>query len=244
MEIRGILFDLGGTLEHLSSSEQDQRQALSLMHHLLCSYDASFSMEQSEFDSLVIDGMARYKQWCVATCIELPASQIWSEWVFPAFPQQTLLLMRVGDMLCDIWETLYCKRALRDDARQTLQALKQMGYKLGVISNTTSANMPGMLMRSYGIDSFFDCFLLSSIEGIRKPDVRIFQKAARMLDIDPAACAYVGDQPSRDCRGPTLAGYATNVLIGNAQWGSDAQYVGHAVLGLSELPDLFVNISR
>lgn len=241
MLISTVLFDLGGTIEDVVFNPVEQARSLDLIQHLLISYDPVFAIDRDEFQKMVKEGFCRYKRWSTEKCIEEKGEVIWGDWIFPSFTSQRPLFMELGEMLTDIWETLYCRRDIKPEAGRMLSELKKAGYRLGVISNTTSVRMPFLLMEKYGISSYFNCMLLSSVEGIRKPDPEIFLRAARYLSVDPGSCIYVGDQASRDCYGPHVAGYASSVLISSCMTSDDAsydEYIGHRISNLSELPAL------
>ncbi len=55
--------------------------------------------------------------------------------------------------------------------------------------------------------------MLSSKFGRRKPDPYIFIEAAQQIGIEPAKCAYVGDNPSRDIEGARRAGFGMVVIL-------------------------------
>lgn len=245
MTISTVLFDLGGTIEDVILDQATQTQCLDLIQHLLVSYDSAFAVDRAEFHRIIKEGFCRYKQWSATNCIEESGEVIWGDWIFSTFTAQRALFVELGEILTDLWETLYCWRKIKPEAMQVLETLKNDGYRLGVISNTTSRRIPFLLMKKYGIESYFDCMLLSSIEGIRKPNPAIFERAVRQLAVEPEQCIYIGDQVTRDCYGPNTAGFATNVLISSCMTTDDPvydQYIGHRISQLSELPALLRTI--
>jgi len=79
------------------------------------------------------------------------------------------------------------------DTIETLQALKDRGFRLGIVSNHR-AWMPDFL-KDIGLSSFFETIVVSDIVGVEKPDIRIMQIALENLSIDASLCLYVGDHP-------------------------------------------------
>jgi putative hydrolase of the HAD superfamily len=65
----------------------------------------------------------------------------------------------------------------------------------------------------YGIVHYFNPIKTSANFGWRKPNQRIFLETARVLDLPPAACAYVGDTISRDVAGARRSGYGLAIQI-------------------------------
>jgi putative hydrolase of the HAD superfamily len=81
-------------------------------------------------------------------------------------------------------------------------------FKIGAVSN----GLPDVQYRkleTIGIRDAFTCIVLSEEIGIRKPDPRIFQKAADLLGVPSAACLYVGDSYDSDIVGAKAAGMTT-----------------------------------
>jgi len=73
-----------------------------------------------------------------------------------------------------------------------------------VVSNWDS-RLP-ILLEHLGLEEFFDTVLVSALEGVEKPGVGIFQRAAARLGVTPASCVHVGDSPLDDYRGAESAG--------------------------------------
>lgn len=73
----------------------------------------------------------------------------------------------------------------------TLDALRGMGFKLGLLSNASDvAEEP---LWRLGLGDRFDSIVLSHKVGILKPDLRIFALAAEELRTPPGRCAFVAD---------------------------------------------------
>jgi putative hydrolase of the HAD superfamily len=92
--------------------------------------------------------------------------------------------------------------ALFDDVRPVLHTLREAGIRLGVVSNFEEW-LEGLLER-LGVRSFFDVRVISGVEGLEKPDPRIFRLAMERAGVEPAASVYVGDNPEFDVD-PALA---------------------------------------
>jgi len=102
--------------------------------------------------------------------------------------------------------------------RDALQALRDDGYRLGVIANTS---WPGFCMdRAFagvGLLPFFDIRIYSGDIGIAKPDPAIFRLAERMTGIegDGKRILYVGNDLQADIEGASGVGWATAFRRGN-----------------------------
>lgn len=90
---------------------------------------------------------------------------------------------------------------------EALEAVRQAGCRMAVISNTTfSAEVITGELLKQGIGGFFEMVLTSADLGIRKPDSRIFQTAAGLLRVSTEACWYVGNSEFFDVLGSSEAG--------------------------------------
>jgi FMN phosphatase YigB (HAD superfamily) len=63
------------------------------------------------------------------------------------------------------------------------------------------------------VKQYFKTVILSSIVGIRKPNPEIYWLAAREIGVEPAKCAYLGDNPVRDVEGTRAAGFGMMILF-------------------------------
>lgn len=94
---------------------------------------------------------------------------------------------------------------LYEDTLPTLQALKQKGLSLGIISNHSTtirvamANYLGDLIVSENI-------IISQEEGVHKPAKTIFQRAVSRLRVAPANSVFVGDNLEVDAIGAVEQG--------------------------------------
>jgi len=94
------------------------------------------------------------------------------------------------------------------DAADTLAILRASGFALGLITNG-SARMQGSKVESLGLATMFDVVLLSAVEGIDKPDPKLFHLALERLGADPHESVYIGDRPDIDVAGGRAAGMYT-----------------------------------
>jgi FMN phosphatase YigB (HAD superfamily) len=81
---------------------------------------------------------------------------------------------------------------------EVLDALGKQQAQLGIVSNTASSDttetMKAVLEKA-GLLRFFDAKLLlfSSVEGIDKTRVELFQRAAARAEVPPRSCVFVGE---------------------------------------------------
>ncbi len=99
----------------------------------------------------------------------------------------------------------------RRDAVETLTKLKESGYKLGLISDT-SADVPE-LWPGTPLAPLIESALFSCNVGIRKPDPRIYLLQCERLDVQPADCLYIGDGGSQELKGARDVGMHPALLL-------------------------------
>lgn len=84
-----------------------------------------------------------------------------------------------------------CFKHLHEEIIPMLEALKQRGIKLGLISNCFSEE--AVVIRNSVLFPYFDGVCLSYEQGIQKPDKEIYRRCMEQLDVIPEECVYVGD---------------------------------------------------
>jgi HAD superfamily hydrolase (TIGR01662 family) len=95
---------------------------------------------------------------------------------------------------------------VEEDAISTLVSLREDGYRLGLISNTSDDNNVHALVDQCGFRQFFDLILTSAGCGYRKPHPRIFQIALKQFGIQPGQAVMVGDTLEADIAGANNVG--------------------------------------
>lgn len=90
------------------------------------------------------------------------------------------------------------------EVRAVLTKLKEAGVLLAVVSNWDS-RLPALL-EGLGLVRYFDELLVSSLEGVEKPNPEIFTRALMRLGVSPEATTHWGDSPLDDYRGAEACG--------------------------------------
>ena len=88
----------------------------------------------------------------------------------------------------------YLKTMTPDDVsaevRETLTALREMGYKLAVGSSSKNAKF---ILKQTDLTSYFDAIADGNDIKNSKPDPEVFLTAAGFIGLDPSVCAVVED---------------------------------------------------
>lgn len=91
---------------------------------------------------------------------------------------------------------------------EVIKKLRQAGVKTALVTNVSSERIDSQKKKIavLGIESLFDCIVLSGELGIQKPDRRIFDHTAKLLGVTNEECVFVGDDPDSDISGALNAG--------------------------------------
>ncbi|WP_326570683.1 HAD hydrolase-like protein [Actinacidiphila glaucinigra] len=103
------------------------------------------------------------------------------------------------------------------DAGATLEALRDAGIALGVVSNVGWDLRP--TFAHHGLDHHFSAWVHSYAYDTEKPDPVLFGHACGALGVDPAETLMVGDHPAKD-GGAAGAGLRSYVLPAGAAPGA------------------------
>jgi putative hydrolase of the HAD superfamily len=98
-----------------------------------------------------------------------------------------------------------------DGTREMLAGLREAGVRLGVVSNADGR--VAEYLEAAGLADCFEVIVDSTIEGIEKPDPRIFQIACGRMGVAPGAAVYVGDTYEVDVLGARAAGIRAILLV-------------------------------
>ena len=97
---------------------------------------------------------------------------------------------------------------LLDGARELLLALRERGYRVGLVADGRADEGAGLRAR-LGLEGLFDAVAISDEVGAAKPDARPFDAALHRLGLAPedaSRVVMVGNRLERDIRGATQAG--------------------------------------
>jgi putative hydrolase of the HAD superfamily len=122
---------------------------------------------------------------------------------------------------------------LFDDVLPALERLEAAGLKLGVVSNFEE--WLERLLESLHVTRYFAVRVISGIEGVEKPDPKIFRLALDRIGVEPEEAVYVGDSVHFDVEPATAVGML-GVLLDRRDRFRD--HAGVRIASLEELPHL------
>lgn len=226
MKYDAVIFDLFGTLVDIFSLEEYER--------LVVEMSAAMGISPGDFSSLWDEkaderalGRVPVAEQLRALCRELGVD------VTPA------QLERAVAMRVDFVRGVLVPRG---DAAATLAALRERGFKVGVISDCSEEVVAAW--PETPLAPLVDEAVLSAAVGMKKPDPRVYELACRRLGVEPAACLFVGDGGSRELSGATAVGMEAVLIRTPEDRGADAfrrdaeEWAGTRVAALQEVLEL------
>jgi putative hydrolase of the HAD superfamily len=121
-----------------------------------------------------------------------------------------------------------------------LRELRNLGYTLGLLSN--SSDTAALPLQHFGLEPYFDTVVLSHLEGLLKPDPRIYGLVCQRLNIRPEEGVYVADGGFGELDAAHSVGMLAVKVVQerqSADYGS-SKYHDHLIGGLPELLPLAV----
>ena len=211
--ITSVMFDMGGTLEDIFVDERSELNAIEELDRMLRAGGLDPKVDLTELKRRVDEGWKRYGVFRDASDVELKPIPIWRDYALAEFDFPPEKLEPLCEPIAHMWELTHYHRSLRPRVREMLEGLRDLGLKLGVISNTAAMYQVFDSLEEYGIRDLFQDVTLSSVTGLRKPLPDIFEVSTRQLRVKPENCVYVGDTISRDIIGSKRAGFACSIQI-------------------------------
>ncbi len=218
MKIEGLIFDLGGTLIEyagpFASWPELETPGLQAAYHSLAEKDVALP-EFERFKAAGFEILPGRWQMAVNGRRNLRLTDFLSEVLVDCGVQgvQKPWLEEAAVL----YEKAVCSQAFAlQDAQQTLQAIKDEGYKLGLLSNTMFSGEAHIAdLERFSLD-YFDAMLFSADAGQWKPSPDPYHALLDQLEIKPQHGVFIGDDPANDMVGAQATGLRT-ILIRSSQ---------------------------
>ena len=204
-KIKGVFFDLGGTLRICEKVPEHQEAAKVRMAEL-----AGWTDVQAFLD-MVEERYLPYRDWALTENKEAGDFELWDKWLLPEMDKERLAT--VCHELTYQYRQVKGLRHVVPGGLKVIRGLYDRGYRLGIISNLIGEREIPDWLREDGLAQYFDAVVLSSVCHIRKPDPRIYQMGCKELGLTPEECVRVADNLGRDITGAKAAGIGANILF-------------------------------
>lgn len=128
------------------------------------------------------------------------------------------------------------------DTLSTLTALREQGYKLGMLTNGGEKSQMDKLSNT-PLAPYFDKIIISGTLPEGKPHASAFHAICAALEVAPAEAVYVGDHPINDVEGSKKAGLTAIWIPYVKPFPADVTPPDHTIAALGELPALIEKIN-
>ena len=200
LRIKAVLFDVGNTLVYSRPEVTFQR--------ILAAHDISKHLE--EVREALIRGNAEFD---IDKHEGLSAHEFYTQWNIVQLKHLDLKGSRAkrlaGEIESKWWK--FEQVHVFKDVKETLQRLKQMGLKLGIITGGFEEDIEAIMLKT-GLEDLFDVKVGVNTTGKRKPHPKAFKHALKQLCIKPSEAIFVGDNLKADYEGAEKADM-TPILI-------------------------------
>ena len=195
---RVIFFDMGNTLLHFHSGKTDEEKDAIGINHLtnfLKQYNCQ--VESKDVKRYFFD------VWQETTALrKINHTEYAVEDYLNGFLKKydVELDLHMCIKALDIFYTEYRNNVwIEADIHQTLESIKQKGYRIGVISNSRLYDEVMInCFKKVGLDKYIDMFTFSYYLKICKPKNQLFEIALDRMKVNPEDAIMVGDNLQSD----------------------------------------------
>lgn len=218
--IRALIFDFGGTLDGNGIHWLERTYQFIHERHPEITREAFDKADRAAVTAFALGDSS--VEWAYQEGSMLPVGAIANERAARCTLRETAeaiaaeIYERLGlsEKMKDEYVAWFCAGATERlvENRRWLQTLHG-NYQLAVISNNFG-NTRGWC-DEYGLSPLLDAIIDSTVLGVAKPDIRIFEAALSELGVAPRQAIYVGDSYAADMIGGKNAGMWTAWLVGD-----------------------------
>ncbi len=215
MKIKGILFDINGTLIDILTDEGLDEIYRAISHFL--TYQGIYLHRdeiRSQYYRIMDDQLKASKE----KHPEFDALALWREFLDrntdPARTPRPAASEDMPRILAYLYRAISRQRLeLYPDVKSVLEELEPR-FPLAAVSDGQSVwAMPEL--RTVGIDRYFSPIVISSDKGFRKPDPRLYRAALKRIGARPKEVLFVGNDMYRDVFGAAQMGMKTVFFASN-----------------------------
>jgi putative hydrolase of the HAD superfamily len=188
LKTKAVLFDLGNTLVYQEPYEAFQKiLRVNGMDKSLREIREAFESGNREFDverNGVPSSREFYTRWNMLILKHLGIAR-----------SRVKLAREIDRQWFD-----FSKSHLYPETRETLERLKKMGLKIGLVTGGYQVDLK-QILPEVGLQQFFDVQVCADTVGKRKPHPLAFQYALEKLNVRAAEAIFIGDDYRSDYLG-------------------------------------------
>jgi len=243
MRIKGIIFDVNGTLIDIRTDEH-YGKIYRFISRFLTFHNVNVHHEALKEEYFGI--IREQRRSSPEEHPEYDAQEVWRELLRRRThcgggpcPSR---IDQLSAFLAELYRGISRRRLeLYPGVRETLDRLRE-SRRLAVLSDAQRLwALPEL--RTTGIDGYFEQFVISGDFGFRKPDPRLFEMALSRMNLAPWEAIYVGNDMYRDVFGPKRLGIKSVFFSSNQgrkhMDGVEPDYVIHHFSELAQAVDFF-----
>ena len=228
LAIEAVLFDLGNTLVYSCPEET--------FHEILRAHGIVEPIDRVK--QAMIKGNQEFD---IEKHMHLPAHEFYTEWNLVELKHLDIIDQAKAEKLAQEIDSEWFEFAqlrLYPDVKPTLQRLKDMGLKLGIITQGFEEDIEKILPK-IGLQKTFDVCVGANTIGKRKPSPEVFQYALEKLQVTPREAVFVGDDLKVDYPGAEKAGLIPILIRRESSATSDIKCINR----LEEIFDVLEQLS-
>lgn len=134
------------------------------------------------------------------------------------------------------WDFLVSKIILFTNTINTLEQLKNLGYRLAAISDSDgNKDIKINRVKIIGLYGYFDYFITTDDTKKNKPAIENFEYLKKISGIEPINCVMVGDHPELDLLNAKKLGYLTIWSKEKISSSSHYNYVDYEISDINQI---------
>jgi len=197
MTIKGILFDLYGTLIDIETDESLEEIYRAIAHYL--TYHGIY-LHRWEVRDRYYEIMKQQKEARGEEYPEIDVEAIWNRFLRQEGIKVSPTRKKLATILVHLYRAISRKRLqLYPDVKRVLDELRPT-YRMAIVSDAQPCwALPEM--KAVGLNGYFEPIIISANYGFRKPDTGLFGKALDTMKLISAEVICVGNDMYRDIYG-------------------------------------------
>jgi putative hydrolase of the HAD superfamily len=149
-----------------------------------------------------------------------------------------------NEVLSEFWQSWIPNNSvLMFGALDCLRELREMGFKIGLVTNGKTRNQTDKVVSS-GLAEYFDTIVISDSVGVKKPDPQIFDIALSNLKGNASESLFIGDHQVNDYLGASKASLIAVWFQNDQTWQQLRVKPKYVVNKLSQVVELATSLTN
>jgi putative hydrolase of the HAD superfamily len=241
MAIKGVLFDVYGTLIDIETDESMEEIYRGIAHFL--TYHGVY-LHRWEVRDLYYRIMQEQREQSREEHPEIIVKAIWSAFLEAQGVEPGEEREQLATTLAHIYRAISRKRLRLFPGVKEVLDLVHASYRMALVSDAQPCYVHPEI-RAVGLEGYFAPIVVSADCGFRKPDPRLFQAALEGLKLRPDEAVFVGNDMYRDIYGASRARMKT-VFFSSNQGAQSHQDTSPTcvITRFEQLPEVVAELSR